>query len=172
MLCWGRRREIVPNTPAKMASKKELEPPRESPKDMELIGNISADLLKLKADRVIKSLQAEEQLAAIKALTTKAKPFLVVLPGAQGTVTASNSLPTKVTGHWILFYLNGPPTELPTSLVSIVLDTNPCTNLLFYYDLVSLVMEAFLQTCHNSIQNAFIFLGAWTNYLLLINYAL
>ncbi|OQV20869.1 Dynein beta chain, ciliary [Hypsibius exemplaris] len=120
-----------------MAEKKEPEPPKVSLKDVELIGSVTADLLKLKADKVIRSLQAEDSLAAIKSLLNKCKPFLAVSPGVQGAAVASTALPNKVQGKWILFYLNGPAADLATSLVPIVLDVNPCTNLLFYYDLIS-----------------------------------
>ena len=113
--------------------------------DIEYLANISADLLKLKSDKVLKSLQVEESQAALKEFLSRFAPILAMTAGAQGAAVASNSLPAKVTAKWLLFYLSasGPNVDLTKDLESIVLDTNPCNNLLFYYDLVSCLRDSF-----------------------------
>ncbi|GAU89999.1 hypothetical protein RvY_02482-2 [Ramazzottius varieornatus] len=107
--------------------------------DIEYIATISSDLLKLKPDRVLKSFQAEEPQHALKEFLSRFTPILAITHGVQGAAVASNSLPTNVTAKWILFYLtgSGPGLDLTKDLESIVMDTNPCSNLLFYYDLLS-----------------------------------
>lgn len=100
------------------------------------IAQLVTEFLKQKHDRVTKTLSSEAAVPAIKAFIAKEQQFLVIYSVSQGSLIAENVFPAKTKGNWLLFYFIG-DAAVPANLQYIVLETNPCNNLLFFYDLVS-----------------------------------
>ncbi|XP_055341295.1 LOW QUALITY PROTEIN: dynein beta chain, ciliary-like [Paramacrobiotus metropolitanus] len=102
----------------------------------EQLVNISSELLKLKPDKTAKAFASDAAAASVKAFLSKEQPFLVVSPGLQGIINVENSFPGKTKGRQLIMYLKGNSSNEIANIQTMVLEANPCTNLLFYYDLI------------------------------------